>query len=506
MSEVVKTFNLPQEIGRVISVKDGVAFIGGLPSIRVGELIKFITVNEIYGMALNLESESVGCILFADDHEINQGTLAIGLNRLVDVPVGSELTGHIVNSLGHPIDGTNLSTSTRNFIERKAPGVITRESVSEPLLTGYKVIDALLPIGRGQRELIIGDRQTGKTTIGIDTILNQIINNRDEIEVFCVYVGIGQKKSSILNLKQILTDHGAFHYTIIVSSSASESASLQFLAPYCGAAMGEFFRDRGMHALIIYDDLTKHAIAYRQLSLLLRRPPGREAFPGDVFYAHARLLERACKLNENYGSGSLTALPIIETQAGDLSGYIPTNVISITDGQIYLEKDLFFKGIRPAVNVGSSVSRVGSKAQPYVLKIVSGSLRYELAQFREYSIFSQFDNDIDPITRKILLRGNTLVEALKQKPYSPMPLYLMTLIIFAASHGDTFLKFISRTTNINLLPRYTNELETFMNEPIIQEYFEPFFSMIHLIDKSDFTLYSNPLVFLLNFFNQEFRV
>jgi proton translocating ATP synthase F1 alpha subunit len=372
------------------------------------------------------------------------------------------------------------------------------------MLTGYKIVDSMLPIGRGQRELIVGDRQTGKTTIAIDTILNQKYYNQEDIEVFCIYVGIGQKKSSILNLQQLLESHDALRYTTIVAATASQSASLQFIAPYTGCSIAEYFRDNGKHALIIYDDLTKHAAAYRQLSLLLRRPPGREAFPGDVFYAHARLLERACKLNEDYGLGSLTALPIVETQAGDLSGYIPTNIISITDGQIFMEKDLFFKGIRPAVNVGSSVSRVGSKAQPYALKLVTGNLRYELAQFREYSVFSQFDNDIDDITRGILNRGNLLTEILKQAPNAPLELYKQVIIILAAAYGfiTPFIRDFKREGS--LIARFETELFTFITTGNLYTYFRPIFNMYHLAEKSDFNLYNNPLVFCLNYFTLVF--
>jgi proton translocating ATP synthase F1 alpha subunit len=362
----------------------------------------------------------------------------------------------------------------------------------------------MLPIGRGQRELIVGDRQTGKTTIAIDTILNQKYYNAEDIEVFCIYVGIGQKKSSILNLQQLLDKHDALRYTTIVAATASQSASLQFIAPYTGCSIAEFFRDNGKHALIIYDDLTKHAAAYRQLSLLLRRPPGREAFPGDVFYAHARLLERACKLNEDYGNGSLTALPIVETQAGDLSGYIPTNIISITDGQIFMEKDLFFKGIRPAVNVSSSVSRVGSKAQPYALKLVTGNLRYELAQYREYQVFAQFDNDIDEITRGILNRGNLLTEILKQAPNAPMELYKQVIIILAAAYGfiTPFVKDFKRDTA--LISKYETELFAFMNEGDIYTYFKPIFHLYHHATKEDFSFYTNPLIFILRQFHFEF--
>jgi F-type H+-transporting ATPase subunit alpha len=482
-----------------------VAFVTGLPDIRVGEMVEFVGKN-LFGMALNLEKDRIGCIVFGDDQNIMQDDEVIALNRLVDVAVGDELLGRVVDGLGFFIDGQESFTEVleRKNVERKAPGVITRETVTEPMLTGYKIVDSMLPIGRGQRELIVGDRQTGKTTIAIDTILNQNYYNQENIEVFCIYVGIGQKKSSILNLQRLLEKHNALRYTTIVAATASQSASLQFIAPYTGCSIAEFFRDNGNHALIIYDDLTKHAAAYRQLSLLLRRPPGREAFPGDVFYAHARLLERACKLNEHYGSGSLTALPIVETQAGDLSGYIPTNIISITDGQIFMEKDLFFKGIRPAVNVGSSVSRVGSKAQPYALKLVTGNLRYELAQYREYSVFAQFDNDIDEITRGILNRGNLLTEILKQAPNAPLELYKQVIIILAAAYGfiTPFIKDFKREGA--LIARYESELFTFITTGDLYTFFKPIFHLYHYADKDDFTLYTNPLNFCINYFNLKF--
>jgi F-type H+-transporting ATPase subunit alpha len=492
-------------VGQIISVKDGVAFIAGLPQVRIGEMIEIIDKN-IFGMALNLEKDRVGCIIFGDDQEIKQDDQVVALNRLVDVAVGDELLGRVVDGLGILIDGKEDITHNlqRKNVERKAPGVITRKTVTEPMLTGYKIVDSMLPIGRGQRELIVGDRQTGKTTIAVDTILNQKYYNAEDIEVFCIYVGIGQKKSSILNLQQLLEKHNALRYTTIVAATASQSASLQFIAPYTGASIAEYFRDNGKHALIIYDDLTKHAAAYRQLSLLLRRPPGREAFPGDVFYAHARLLERACKLNENYGSGSLTALPIVETQAGDLSGYIPTNIISITDGQIFMEKDLFFKGIRPAVNVGSSVSRVGSKAQPYPLKLVTGNLRYELAQYREYLVFAQFDNDIDDVTRGILNKGNLLTEILKQAPNAPMPLYKQVIIILASAFGF-ITPFIKDSRRIGTIAKtYEDQLFEFIDSGKVYAFFKPIFTMYDLTDKSDFTFYTNPVIFCLNYFNNVF--
>jgi proton translocating ATP synthase F1 alpha subunit len=493
--------------GQVISVKDGVAFVTGLRNIMVGELVTFLDGREntlAEGMALNLEKDSVGCIIFGDDATIRQNTFVRGEQRLVNVLVNEDLLGRVTDGLGKPLEGgleLTLANAVALNVERKAPGVITRKTVAEPLMTGYKIVDSMLPIGRGQRELIVGDRQTGKTTIAIDTILNQRYLNEEDIEVFCVYVGIGQKQSSILNLRNLLAEQNALHYTVIVSASASQSASLQFIAPYTGCAIAEFFRDNGKDALIIYDDLTKHAAAYRQLSLLLRRPPGREAFPGDVFYAHARLLERACKLNEQYGGGSLTALPIVETQAGDLSGYIPTNVISITDGQIFMEKDLFFKGIRPAVNVGSSVSRVGSKAQPWALKLVTGNLRYELAQYREYLVFAQFDNDIDDITRGILNRGSLLTEILKQAPHRPLELYKQVLIIMAAGHGyiTPFIKDFKR--DIGVISLYEEELFKFVTTGDLHEFFKPIFKLYHLADKEDFDFFTNPLIFCLNYFH-----
>jgi len=488
--------------GTTISVKDGVAFIVGLNSISVGELVRF-SGQEIYGMALNLEKESVGCIIFGDDRHVKQGDTVTRLNQLVNVSVGTHLSGHVLDALGNIIDGSLADNEThrKNNIERKAPGVITRQSVTEPLLTGYKIIDSMLPIGQGQRELIIGDRQTGKTTIAIDTILNQKYRNNEKISMNCVYTAIGQKQSNILNLVNLLISKEAFYYTTIVSATASQSASLQFIAPYTACSIAEYFRDNGEHALIVYDDLTKHAAAYRQLSLLLRRPPGREAFPGDIFYAHARLLERSCKLNQKYGSGSLTALPIIETQAGDLSGYIPTNVISITDGQIFVERDLFFKGIRPAVNVGSSVSRVGSKAQPYALKLVTGSLKYELAQFREYSVFSQFDNDIDSVTKSILNRGRLLTEVLKQAPNEPLELYKQVLIILAASYGFITPFITDWKKDISgIVKRYESELYNFISSGDLYEYFQPLFVLYEFSARSDFDFIMNPLLWVLNAF------
>jgi F-type H+-transporting ATPase subunit alpha len=493
-------------IGQIISVKDGVAFVTGLENIQVGEMVEFIN-KQLTGMALNLETEQVGCIIFGDDTSVQQDDSVRALKTLVKTPVGFELLGRVVDGIGNLIDGgDNLNSPDTLNVERKAPGVITRESVTEPMLTGYKIVDSMLPIGRGQRELIVGDRQTGKTTIAIDTILNQKYTNEDDIEVYCVYVGIGQKKSSILNIQTLLQQHKAAHYTTIVAATAAQSASLQFIAPYTGCAIAEFYRDQGEHALIIYDDLTKHAAAYRQLSLLLRRPPGREAFPGDVFYAHSRLLERACKLNPDFGGGSLTALPIVETQAGDLSGYIPTNIISITDGQIFMEKDLFFKGIRPAVNVGSSVSRVGSKAQPFALRLVTGNLRYQLAQYREYLVFAQFDNDIDDVTRGILNKGALLTEILKQGPNMPMQLYKQVLIILAGAFNfiAPFVKdFKKDLTHICAL--YEVKLFKFTHEKEERrEFFYPFYDLLPYAEKGDFTFNDNPLLFILRSFEPEF--
>lgn len=421
------------DLGTVISVKDGVIRASGLQGVSSGETVK---IGNIYGMALNLEANIVSIVIFGNDSTVREGDSVERTKSLMSVPVGDAVLGRVVNALGEPIDGKGPINTTETLrVERKAPGIITRKSVHEPVQTGIKAIDSLLPIGRGQRELIIGDRQTGKTTIAIDTILNQAHVNSDEIDMYCIYVAIGQKKSNVSNIVTVLEQHNAMRYTTIVAATAAESAPLQFLAPYTGAAIGEFFRDRGNAALIIYDDLTKHAVAYRQMSLLLRRPPGREAFPGDIFYIHSRLLERAAKLNKDFGGGSLTALPIVETQAGDVSGYIPTNIISITDGQIFLEKELFYKGIRPAVNVGLSVSRVGSAAQIVPMKRVAGSLKLELAMYREIAIFSQFDADIDDTTKALLKKGQLLTELLKQPQNAPLPVYKQILILFAGLNG-----------------------------------------------------------------------
>ena len=417
------------EMGSVLQVGDGIAKIYGLEQAMTGELLDFS--NGIYGIVLNLEEDNVGVVILGDDQKIREGDKVKRTGRIAEIPVGEALIGRVVNSLGEPLDGKGAIVSKqRRKIEVAAPGIVERQSVKEPMQTGIKAIDAMIPIGRGQRELIIGDRQTGKTAIAVDTILNQKGQN-----MVCLYVAIGQKKSTVARVVKTLEDFGAMEYSIVVIASASDPASLQFLAPYSGASMGEYFRDIGRHALIIYDDLSKHAVAYRQLSLLLRRPPGREAFPGDVFYLHSRLLERAAKLSQEKGGGSLTALPIIETQAGDVSAYIPTNVISITDGQIYLASDLFYSGIRPAINVGLSVSRVGGAAQIKGMKQVSGTLRLDLAQYREMAAFAQFGSDLDKTTQAQLARGVRMVELLKQDQYKPLPAELQVIEIFAGVNG-----------------------------------------------------------------------
>ena len=425
------------EVGQVLSVGDGIARIHGLDNVQAGEMVEF--ANGIKGMALNLEADNVGVVIFGSDAEIREGDTVKRTGTIVDVPIGKELLGRVVDGLGNPIDGKGpLKTSQRSRVEVKAPGIIPRTSVNEPVQTGLKALDALVPVGRGQRELIIGDRQTGKTAVAIDTIINQKGVNAGEDEskkLYCIYVAVGQKRSTVAQIVRALEENGAMEYTIVVAATASEPAPLQYLAPYTGVAMGEYFRDNGMHAVIVYDDLSKQAVAYRQMSLLLRRPPGREAYPGDVFYLHSRLLERAAKMSAENGGGSLTALPIIETQAGDVSAYIPTNVISITDGQIFLETDLFFQGIRPAINVGLSVSRVGSAAQTKAMKKVSGSIKLELAQYREMAAFAQFGSDLDASTQKLLNRGARLTELLKQKQYSPMPFEEQTASIFAGTNG-----------------------------------------------------------------------
>ncbi|NKD55348.1 MULTISPECIES: F0F1 ATP synthase subunit alpha [unclassified Haematospirillum] len=426
------------EVGRVLSVGDGIARIHGLDKVQAGEMVEF--PGGIKGMALNLETDNVGVVVFGDDRSIREGDTVRRTSSIVDVPVGKGLLGRVVDGLGNPIDGKGtLPDVSRSMADVKAPGIIPRKSVHEPMQTGLKAIDSLIPIGRGQRELIIGDRQTGKTAVIIDTILNQKKVNdaarNDSEKLFCIYVAVGQKRSTVAQVVKTLADHGALDYTIVVAATASEPAPMQFLAPYTGCTMGEYFRDNGMHAVIFYDDLSKQAVAYRQMSLLLRRPPGREAYPGDVFYLHSRLLERAAKLGDAAGKGSLTALPVIETQANDVSAYIPTNVISITDGQIFLETDLFFKGIRPAVNVGLSVSRVGSAAQIKAMKQVAGTIKMDLAQYREMAAFAQFASDLDPATQKLLARGARLTELLKQPQFSPMPVEEQVVSIFAGTRG-----------------------------------------------------------------------
>jgi F-type H+-transporting ATPase subunit alpha len=425
------------EVGRVLSVGDGIARVYGLDQVQAGEMVEF--EDGTRGMALNLESDNVGVVIFGDDRHIAEGGIVKRTQSIVDVPVGKGLLGRVVDPLGTPLDGKGpIEAAERRLVEVKAPGITPRRSVHEPMQTGLKAIDALIPIGRGQRELIIGDRQTGKTAIAIDAFLNQRQVNASDDEkkkLYCVYVAVGQKRSSVARVAKILEDYGAMEYSIIVAATASDPAPLQYLAPYAGCAMGEWFRDNGMHAVIVYDDLSKQATAYRQMSLLLRRPPGREAFPGDVFYLHSRLLERAAKMNEENGSGSLTALPIVETQANDVSAYIPTNVISITDGQIFLETDLFYQGIRPALNVGLSVSRVGSAAQIKAMKQVAGRIKLELAQYREMAAFAQFASDLDAATQRLLNRGARLTELLKQGQYQPMPVEMQVCVIYAGVNG-----------------------------------------------------------------------
>ncbi len=427
------------EVGKVLSVGDGIARVYGLDQIQAGEMVEF--PGGIAGMALNLERDNVGVVIFGSDKTIKEGDVVKRTGSIVDVPIGKGLLGRVVDALGNPIDGKGaLKNVKRSRVETKAPGIMPRESVSEPMQTGLKAIDSLIPVGRGQRELIIGDRQTGKTAIAIDTFLNQKSTNDkagkdDTKKLFCIYVAVGQKRSTVAQIVKTLEERGALEYSIVVAATASDPAPMQFLAPYSAAAMGEFFRDNGMHAVVVYDDLSKQAVAYRQMSLLLRRPPGREAYPGDVFYLHSRLLERAAKLNGENGSGSLTALPIIETQGGDVSAFIPTNVISITDGQIFLETELFYKGIRPAVNVGLSVSRVGSAAQIKAMKQVAGTIKLDLAQYREMAAFAQFASDMDASTRQLLSRGERLTELLKQPQYSPMDVEEQVAVIFAGVKG-----------------------------------------------------------------------
>jgi len=448
------------EVGTVLSVGDGIARIHGLDKVQAGEMVEF--ANGVKGMALNLEADNVGVVIFGSDAEIKEGDIVKRTATIVDVPVGKGLLGRVVDALGNPIDGKGpIVDAVRQRVEVKAPGIIPRKSVHEPVQTGLKAIDALVPVGRGQRELIIGDRQTGKTAIAIDTFINQKEANAGTDEgkkLYCIYVAVGQKRSTVAQIVRQLEENGAMEYTIVVAATASEPAPLQYLAPYTGATMGEFFRDNGMHAVIVYDDLSKQAVAYRQMSLLLRRPPGREAYPGDVFYLHSRLLERAAKMNDEKGAGSLTALPIIETQAGDVSAYIPTNVISITDGQIFLETGLFYQGIRPAINVGLSVSRVGGAAQTKAMKKVAGSIKLELAQYREMAAFAQFGSDLDASTQKLLNRGARLTELLKQKQFSPLAFEEQTASIFAGTNG--YLDAIP----VNKVTEYEAEMLSFLHD------------------------------------------
>ncbi len=440
LKEQIKNFGQEaevSEVGQVLSVGDGIARVYGLDNVQAGEMVEF--ENGVRGMALNLETDNVGIVIFGNDREIMEGQTVKRTGDIVDVPVGKGLLGRVVDALGNPIDGKGpIKADKRERVDVKAPGIIPRKSVNEPMATGLKAIDALIPIGRGQRELIIGDRQTGKTAIALDTILNQKPLNAstdEKIKLYCVYVAIGQKRSTVAQFVKVLEEQGALDYTIIIAATASDPAPMQFLAPFSGCTMGEYFRDNGMHAVIIYDDLSKQAVAYRQMSLLLRRPPGREAYPGDVFYLHSRLLERAAKMNDENKGGSLTALPIIETQANDVSAYIPTNVISITDGQIFLETDLFYQGIRPAVNVGLSVSRVGSAAQTKAMKKVAGKIKGELAQYREMAAFAQFGSDLDATTQRMLARGSRLTELLKQAQFSPLKMEEQASVIYAGVNG-----------------------------------------------------------------------
>ena len=440
LKEQIKNFGAEadvSDVGQVLSVGDGIARVYGLDEVQAGELVEF--PGGVKGMALNLERDNVGCVIFGDDRGIKEGDTVKRLGSIGDTPVGKGLLGRVVNALGEPIDGKGpIDAAERRIVDVKAPGILPRKSVHEPMATGIKAIDSMIPVGRGQRELIIGDRQTGKTAIAIDTILNQKQLNQGDDEsqkLYCVYVVVGQKRSTVAQVVKTLEENGAMEYSIVVAATASDPAPMQFLAPFTGCAMGEYFRDNGMHGLIIYDDLSKQAVAYRQMSLLLRRPPGREAYPGDVFYLHSRLLERAAKLNENHGSGSLTALPIIETQANDVSAYIPTNVISITDGQIFLETDLFYQGIRPAVNVGLSVSRVGSAAQTKATKVAAGKIKGELAQYREMAAFAQFGSDLDAATQQLLARGARLTELLKQPQFSPLSMEEQACVMYAGTRG-----------------------------------------------------------------------
>ncbi|HEV2564692.1 F0F1 ATP synthase subunit alpha [Microvirga sp. CF3016] len=440
LKEQIKNFGTEAEVtevGQVLSVGDGIARCYGLDKVQAGEMVEF--ESGVRGMALNLETDNVGVVVFGSDREIAEGQTVKRTGAIVDVPVGKGLLGRVVDALGNPIDGKGpIQATERRRVDVKAPGIIPRKSVHEPMATGLKAIDALIPVGRGQRELIIGDRQTGKTAVVLDTILNQkpLNQGNDESQkLYCVYVAVGQKRSTVAQFVKVLEEQGALEYSIIIAATASDPAPMQFLAPFSGCAMGEFFRDNGMHAVIVYDDLSKQAVAYRQMSLLLRRPPGREAYPGDVFYLHSRLLERAAKLNDSQGAGSLTALPVIETQANDVSAYIPTNVISITDGQIFLETDLFYQGIRPAVNVGLSVSRVGSSAQTKAMKKVAGKIKGELAQYREMAAFAQFGSDLDATTQRLLNRGSRLTELLKQPQFSPLKMEEQVAVIYAGVNG-----------------------------------------------------------------------
>jgi F-type H+-transporting ATPase subunit alpha len=446
------------EIGQVLSVGDGIARVYGLDNVQAGEMVEF--PGGIRGMALNLEADNVGVVIFGEDRTIKEGDTVKRTGAIVEVPVGKGLLGRVVDGLGNPIDGKGpIQSQEKRRVDVKAPGILPRESVKEPMQTGIKAIDALIPIGRGQRELIIGDRQTGKTAVALDAILNQkpINATGDESQkLYCIYVAIGQKRSTVAQFVKVLEENGALEYSVVVAATASDPAPMQFIAPYTGCAMGEFFRDNGVHALIVYDDLSKQAVAYRQMSLLLRRPPGREAYPGDVFYLHSRLLERAAKLNKDHGSGSLTALPVVETQANDVSAYIPTNVISITDGQIFLETDLFYQGIRPAVNVGISVSRVGSSAQIKAMKQVAGAIKGELAQYREMAAFAQFGSDLDAATQKLLARGSRLTELLKQPQFSPLKVEEQVVVIYAGTRG--YLDAIP----VNAVQRFEQGFLTFM--------------------------------------------
>ena len=441
LKEQIKNFGQEaevSEVGSVLSVGDGIARVYGLDNVQAGEMVEF--ENGTRGMALNLESDNVGIVIFGSDREIKEGQTVKRTRAIVDAPVGKGLLGRVVDALGNPIDGKGpIQAEKRMRVDVKAPGIIPRKSVNEPMATGLKAIDALIPIGRGQRELIIGDRQTGKTAIALDTILNQkplnVAGSPESQKLYCVYVAVGQKRSTVAQFVKVLEEQGALEYSIVIAATASDPAPMQFLAPFAGCTMGEYFRDNGMHAVIIYDDLSKQAVAYRQMSLLLRRPPGREAYPGDVFYLHSRLLERAAKMNDSKGAGSLTALPVIETQANDVSAYIPTNVISITDGQIFLETDLFYQGIRPAVNVGLSVSRVGSSAQTKAMKKVAGKIKGELAQYREMAAFAQFGSDLDATTQRLLARGSRLTELLKQAQFSPLKMEEQVVVIYAGVNG-----------------------------------------------------------------------